>query len=101
MEPGRAEQLEYILGNVAVGVAILDPTSLCILYANSYLRSLLDESWSSQDLRQYSAEEVIAPKCRSIIIPLLRQVAASHEPIRYHEVPYEGFLESRGRTSGA
>jgi PAS domain S-box-containing protein len=98
MEPGRAEQLEYILGNVAVGVAILDPTSLRILYANSYLRSLLDKSWSSQDLRQYSAEEVIAPKCRAIIIPLLRQVAACRVPIRHSEVPYEGFLESRGRT---
>jgi len=98
MEPGRAEQLEYILGNVAVGVAILDPTSLRILYANSYLRSLLDKSWSSQDLRQYSAEEVIAPKCRPIIIPLLRQVAACRVPIRHSEVPYEGFLESRGRT---
>jgi signal transduction histidine kinase len=98
MESGRAEQLEYILGNVAVGVAILDPTSLRILYVNSYLHSLLDEVWSSQDLRQYSAEEVIPAKLGAIVIPLLKQVAASREPIQHSEVPYEGFLESRGRT---
>ncbi len=56
MKPGRAEQLEYILGNIAVGVAILDPTNLSILYVNSYLHSLLDEPWSSQDLSQHSVE---------------------------------------------
>ncbi len=98
MEPGRAEQLEYILGNVAVGVAILDPTSLRILYVNSYLDSLLDKSWSSQDLRQYSVEEVLPPNLGTIVIPLLKHVAESKEPIQHSEVPYEGFLESRGRT---
>lgn len=98
MEPGRAEQLEYILGNVAVGVAILDPTSLSLLYVNSYLHSLLDEPWSSQDLRQHSVEEIIPPKLAATIIPLLRHVAESKEPIHQSEVPFEGFLESRGRT---
>jgi signal transduction histidine kinase/GAF domain-containing protein len=98
MEPGQVEQLEYILGNVAIGVAILDPTSLRILYVNSYLHSLLDEVCSSQDLRQYSAEEVIPAKLSTIVIPLLKQVATSREPIHHSEVPYEGFLESRGRT---
>ncbi len=98
MEPEQAEQLEYIFGNVAVGVAILDPTSLRMLYINSYLRSLLDEPWSSQDLRLYSIEEVVTPTCRAMVIALLREVAASREPIRHSEVPYEGFLETRGRT---
>ncbi len=98
MKPRRAEQLEYILGNVAVGVAILDPPSLRILYVNSYLHSLLDESWSSQDLRQYSVEEVIPAKLGAIVIPLLKHVAESGESIHHSEIPYEGFLESRGRT---
>lgn len=98
MDPGRAEQLEYILGNVAVGVAILDPASLSILYVNSYLHSLLNEPWSSQDPRQHSAVEVIPPKLATIVVPLLRQVAESKESIHHSEVPYEGFLESRGRT---
>ncbi len=98
MKSGQAEQLEYILGNIVVGVAILDPTSLSVLYVNSYLHSLLDEPWSSQDLSQHSIEEVIPPKLAAKIVPLLRQVAESKEPIHHSEVPYEGFLESRGRT---
>src|SRR5260370_40843417 len=98
MKPRRAEQLEYILGNVAVGVAILDPTSLRILYVNSYLYSLLDEPWSSQDLRQHNVEDVIPPELGAVVIPLLKHVAESGEPIYHSEVPYEGFLESRGRT---
>jgi signal transduction histidine kinase/GAF domain-containing protein len=98
MEPGQAEQLEYILGNVAVGVAILDPTSLSIRYANAYLQALLDEPWHAQDLRGHGVEEVIPPKLAAIVVPLLRQVAESQEPIHHSEIPYEGFLESRGRT---
>jgi hypothetical protein len=98
MKPGRAEQLEYILGNIAVGVAILDPTNLSIFYVNSYLHSLLDEPWSSQDLSQHSVAEVIPPKLAARVIPLLRHVAESKESIHHSEVPYEGFLESRGRT---
>src|SRR5215813_513399 len=98
MELEQAEQLEYILGKVAIGVAILDPTNLSILYVNSYLHSLLDEPWSTQDLRQQSIEKVIPPKLAAIIIPLLRSVAESKEPISQREIPYEGFLENRGRT---
>jgi PAS domain S-box-containing protein len=98
MKPGRAEQLEYILGNIAVGVAILDPTNLSIFYVNSYLHSLLDKPWSSQDLSQHSVAEVIPPKLAARVIPLLRHVAESKESIHHSEVPYEGFLESRGRT---
>ncbi len=98
MEPGRAEQLEYILGNMSVGVAILDPTSLHIRYANPYLCSLLDEQWRSQDVRGLSVVDLLPPQLSSQALPLFHQVANTGQRIQYDEALYEGFLTSRGRT---
>ncbi|MBE3560920.1 MAG: PAS domain-containing protein [Ktedonobacteraceae bacterium] len=98
MEPGLAGALEYILGSVPAGVAILDSTSLSILYATPYLLAYLDERWSSQGIIGRHIEEVLPADIYQSLLSLLRQVAASGKRIRLSEVPFEGFLETRGRT---
>jgi PAS domain S-box-containing protein len=98
MEPGQAVQLEYIYGHVSIGVAILDSSSLRIRYANPYLRSLLAEPWNSQNIVGWSIDEVLPSTLYTVALPYLQQVAATGEPLHFAEVPYEGFLESKGRT---
>jgi PAS domain S-box-containing protein len=98
MYPGQAVQLEHILGRVSVGVAILDSTSLRIRYANPYMLALLAEPWCHQDVVGRHVDEVVPAGVRNRALPLLRSVAQSGQAIQYAEVPYEGSLETRGRT---
>ncbi len=98
MELGHAKQLEYILEHVPVGVAILDSASLDIVYANPYLICQLDAPWNGLAIAGQSVETVLPETVRKIAIPLLRQVAATGQRLQYDEVPFEGFLETKGRT---
>lgn len=98
MEPEQSARLEHILGHMAVGVAILDCYDLRFLYANPYLLSLLDEPWHSQSVVGHALHEVIPGEVRAAAEPILRQVCASGQRVSFSELPYEGFLETRGRT---
>lgn len=99
MTPEHTEQLEYILGHVSVGVAVLDAHDFHICYANSYLCSLLNEPWCTrQDVAGRHLEEVVPDAVRKLAQPLLHYVASTGKRVNYTEVPYEGFLETRGRT---
>ena len=98
MEPGQVKPLEYILNSVGVGVAILDADSLCIQYINPYLHALLKQPWRNQDVSGCTVREVLPAKLPDNVLPLLRHVAETGQSIRYAEAPFEGFLESRGRT---
>ncbi len=77
---------------------MLDSASLDIIYVNSYLTSQLDAPWNNLDISGRSAETVLPETIRQVAIPLLRQVAATGQRLQYDEVPYEGFLETKGRT---
>ncbi|MBV9616390.1 MAG: PAS domain-containing protein [Ktedonobacteraceae bacterium] len=98
MEPGQAAQLEHILRHVSVGVAILKSTSLHIRYANPYILAFLDEPWCYQNVVGLRVDEVLPAQICDIALPLLRQVSENGQPVHYTEVPYEGSLETRGRT---
>lgn len=98
MEPGQAVQLEHILGRVSVGVAILNSTSLRIRYANPYIRALLDEPWRYQNVVGRHVDEVLPGGVRDVALPFLQHVAHSGQAIHHAEIPYEGSLETRGRT---
>ncbi len=98
MEPGQIEQLEYMLNSVAVGIAILDARSLCIRYINPYLHALLQLPWRSQDITGRPVEEVLPAMLPGNILPVLQHTAETGQSIHYAEAPFEGFLESRGRT---
>jgi PAS domain S-box-containing protein len=98
MELKQAEQIEYLLEHLPVGVAILDGATLRIRYLNAYLHSLLPEPWKSRDVVEKSVEEVIPEELYDLILPLLHDTAQTGKRHQYSEVPYEGFLEARGRT---
>ncbi len=98
MIPGQAEQFEYILGNIASGVAILDAQSFFIRYANPYLCSLLGESFTPLTVSGHAIEELLPPAVSKAALPLLHYTAMTGKRVNYAEVPYEGFLEMRGKT---
>src|SRR5260370_13286187 len=81
-----------------VGVAILDCTDLRILYANSYLLSLLDPVGRSESIMGRTMDEVVPHEVRIAAGPLLQQVCSTGQPVTFSDLPYEGFLETRGRT---
>src|SRR5579875_3547503 len=81
METEYITQLQHILERMTVGVAILDCATLRVLYANSYLTSFCPEPWKTLGLVGRLAGEILPA-----------------DIYRLAEIPYEGFLETRGRT---
>jgi len=98
MNPAQPALLEHILERMPVGVAILDCSDLRILYANSYLLSLLDPVWRSQSIMGRTLDEVVPHEVRIAAGPLLQQVCSTGQLVTFSDLPYEGFLETRGRT---
>lgn len=91
-------QLQHILERMTVGVAILDCTTLRVLYANSYLTSFCPEPWRTLGLVDRHAREILPTDLYRQAEPLFRQACISGQKVSLPEVPYEGFLETRGRT---
>ncbi|MHB8600611.1 MAG: sensor histidine kinase [Ktedonobacteraceae bacterium] len=98
MEPEQSAQLEFILGHLATGVAILGCADLRFLYVNPYLQALIDEPWRSEGVVGHTLEEIATSEVQKIAIPLLREVCATDQRVSWTNIPYEGFLAARGRT---
>jgi PAS domain S-box-containing protein len=98
MNQAQPALLEHILEGMPVGVAILDCTDLRFLYVNSYLLSLLDPRWHSQSVVGRTFNEVIPQEVRKLAEPHLQQVCLTGQRLTFSDLPYEGFLEKRGRT---
>lgn len=98
MKPENTTQLQPILERMTVGVAILDCTTLRVSYANAYLTSFSPEPWRSLGLTGRHAREILPADIYQLAEPLFHQVCASSHKLSLPEVPYEGFLETRGRT---
>ena len=98
MGPAHPTLLEHILGRIPVGVAVLDCTGLRFLYANSYFLSLLDQPWRSQGVIGHTLDEVAPQEIRNAAKPVLLQVCSTGQSQTFSELPFEGFLETRGRT---
>jgi len=90
--------LEHILERMQVGVVILDCTSLRILYSNTYLQSLLPLPWRSQNLIEHSLREIVPDVEYKLVEPILQEVCSTGRRVTFSDIPYEGFLETRGRT---
>jgi PAS domain S-box-containing protein len=90
--------LEHILERMPVGVVILDCTSLRILYINTYLQSLLPSPWHTRSLIDHSLREIIPNEEYKIVEPLIQGVCLTGRSVTFSDIPYEGFLETRGRT---
>jgi hypothetical protein len=98
MQPEQSARLEHILEHMPVGVAILDRADLRLLYANSYFVSLLQQRWHTQDVIGHLLEEVLPFELRRAAGPRVREVSATGQSAVLDDIPYEGFLETRGRT---
>src|SRR2546421_2853624 len=99
MEPEHSVQLESIFRYMSVGVAIIDCSDLRIRYANPYLLSLLDQLQLFQDVIGRRLNEVIPEDLWVIAQPFIEQVCATGQRKSWNDIPYEGFLARRGRTS--
>jgi PAS domain S-box-containing protein len=98
MGPEQSGQLEYILGCVSIGVAILDCADLRIRYANAHLLWLLEESWHPRGVIGHQLAEIMPGEAYRVAQPLLQEVCSSGRSASYSEIPFEGFLKTRGRT---
>lgn len=90
--------LEHILERMSVGIAILDCIELRFLYVNSFLLSLFGQPWISQGVIGHPLHEVIPLEIKKAADDLLRQVCSTGQSVQLSNLPYEGFLETRGRT---
>jgi PAS domain S-box-containing protein len=90
--------LEHILERMLVGVVILDCSSLRILYNNSYLHSLLPLPWHTQSLIGHSLRDILPDEEYKIVEPIIQEVCLTGRGATFSDIPYEGFLETRGRT---
>ena len=101
MEPEQSAQLKSIFQHMSVGVAILDCPDLRLLYANPYLLSLLyqaHEAGRPQAIISHSLYEIIPEELLRIALPLLQQACSTGQRMSWSDIPYEGFLATRGRT---
>jgi PAS domain S-box-containing protein len=102
MEPGQAEQLESIFQHMSVGVAIIncptDSNGLRLRYANPYLLSLLDQSQHTPSVMNRSLDQLIPEDLLRLALPLLQHVCSTGKRLNWSDIPYEGFLSTRGRT---
>src|SRR6266699_2268046 len=99
MWPEHSVQLESIFRYMSVGVAIIDCSNWRIRYANPYLLSLLDQLQLSQVVIGRRLDEVIPEDLWVITHPFIEQVCATGRRMSWPDIPYEGFLARRGRTS--
>src|SRR5439155_21474714 len=90
--------LEHILEHMSVGVVILDCRSLRILYINTYLQSLLPSPWHIQSLIGHSLRDIVPDEEYKIVEPILQDVCLTGRGVTFSDIPYDGFLETRGRT---
>ena len=90
--------LAFMLAHAPVGLAILDATTLRVYYANPYFLSLLDESWRSQRATGQFLRDLLPTIAFTSIEEQLREASANRKALHFNDIPYEGFLETRGRT---
>src|SRR5260221_2332167 len=98
MELELTAPLDQILGQMAVGVALLDRADLRLRYANPYMLSLLDQSRRNQEVIGLCLEDLIPNEMSKLILPFLQQVCSSGQRMTWSDIPFEGFLATRGRT---
>ncbi len=98
MEQRQSDQFRHILDYLSIGVIILGATSHRVYFANPYVCRLLREAWGDQEIVGRVLDDILPETIRQEICPLLERVATTGKHIQQPEVPFEGFLEARGRT---
>src|SRR5579859_3650509 len=90
--------LEFMLARAPVGMAVLDAATLHIYYANPHLLSMLEKPHPSLEAASQFLRDLLPS---STLATLEAQSDAANENLHaqhLNDIPYEGFLETRGRT---
>ncbi|HKV56833.1 MAG TPA: ATP-binding protein [Ktedonobacteraceae bacterium] len=98
METELSTPLEFMLAHAPVGLAVLDAATLRLSYANPFFLSLLENPWRSQQAAGQFLRELLPPNAHLAIEEQLREGGAKRQMLHFNDIPYEGFLETRGRT---
>jgi PAS domain S-box-containing protein len=98
MEQGQSVQLEPIFRYLSIGIAILNSADLSIRYVNPYLLSLLASRWREEEIVGRVIQDVLPEELQRLALPALREVSATGKSLQWADLPYEGFLATRGRT---
>ncbi|MGH2493749.1 MAG: ATP-binding protein [Ktedonobacteraceae bacterium] len=98
METELSTPLEFMLAHAPVGLAVLDAATLRVSYANPFFLSLLDNPWRSQEAAGQFLQELLPPNAHLAIEAQLREGSVKRQTLHFNDIPYEGFLETRGRT---
>jgi signal transduction histidine kinase len=98
MESNLSEPLEFMLAHAPVGLVVLDAATLRVCYANPYFLSLLDEPWRSQGVSGNALVDFLPNSVLAVVEEPLREASANRKALQFNDIPYEGFLETRGRT---
>src|SRR5258706_13582529 len=99
MELELTAPLNQILGQMAVGVALLDCADLRLRYANPYMLTLLDQSRRNQEVIGLCLEDLIPNEMNKLILPFLQQACSSWLHMTCSDITFEGFLETREQTN--
>ncbi|HLL80611.1 MAG TPA: GAF domain-containing protein, partial [Ktedonobacteraceae bacterium] len=80
----------------------MNDTSLQVLYTNTYLNTLLNQFGLPVDLLELpglsALKDILPYSFYHQVEPALREAATRGETLEFTDLPFEGFLETRGRT---
>ncbi len=91
-------RLEHILNQMPIGAAILDCASLSVEFVNASALSFLPDHLKAQDIVGLPLDKVLPPDLFARALSQLQAACLSGQHLTFNDIPYEGFLEDRGRT---
>ena len=90
--------LEFMLARAPVGLAVLDAATLRIYYANPHLLSYLEKPLPSLEAASKFLRDLLPFSVLETLETQSHAVDANLQTLHLIDIPYEGFLETRGRT---
>ena len=97
-ELSLSSPLEFMLARAPVGMAVLDATTLRIHYANPRLLSYLEKPHPSLEAAGQFLRDLLPGSTLAALEAQLHTADESQRALHVNDIPYEGFLETRGRT---
>ena len=87
-----------MLARAPAGMAVLDAATLRIYYANPHLLSLLEKPHPSLEAAGQFLWDILPASTRVTLEAQAGMADENRHTLHLHDIPYEGFLETRGRT---
>ena len=90
--------LKFMLAHAPVGMAVLDAATLRIYYANPQLLSYLEKLHPSLETARQFLRDLLPSSAVATLEAWSHTVDENRHALHLNDIPYEGFLETRGRT---